>query len=82
MLYSVYFSIVGFHGLVMPREQRDMELTPDSPLEFFLPSLTGFGVLILMLTAYLIETNNRVLDKYVGVRDIKYVWFGHSYEYT
>ena len=29
-----------------------------------------------MLTAYLIETNNRILDNYVGVRDIKYVCFG------
>ena len=75
VLYSIYFSLVGFHGLVMPRE-RDMELTLDSPLEFFLPSLTGPGVLILMLSAYLIETNNNILDKYAGVRDIKYVCFG------
>lgn len=70
-IYNGRNIILGFHGFVVPQELRDLDLTPDSPLEFFLPAFTGPGFLILMITAYLIETNNRILEKYAGARDIK-----------
>lgn len=62
---------IGFHGFVIPPEHHGLQLTMDSPIENFLPAFTGPGICLLMLAAYLIETNNNILEKYSGTKEIE-----------
>ena len=60
-----------FQGLVVPEEYRDVVLSIRSPAEFFLPSFSGAGRCILLLTAYLINLNNTLLENFARIREIK-----------
>ena len=61
-----------FQGLVIPEEYRDVVLSIRSSAEFFLPSFTGAGRCILLLTAYLINLNNTLLENFARIRKLKW----------
>lgn len=65
------FNADDFQGLVLQEEYRDLTLSIRSPAEFFLPAFNGAGRSILLLTAYLINMNNALLENFARIRELK-----------